>query len=255
MGRTATDQEGKFQLTVDVPSTGSHLVELDLAHDSFDPQLVRVTIDEGRPNPLFSKIQLLPRGVGRCRPTDEHGGIVGHFGTPGGAGADFPRKIADALTRNLVTRVQREHLPEGYLPYFEACEEAKPRTYLHGGHFARALEADVFLSGDLRPTAEGYDVYAWVSDRYGVFQSPLPSQNLAVDLDNPLAAELEVQTLTSILVAVARSYQEAGHEEECVDMTRAAEYLLGELTPEIEERRQSCRDDLGHVGLTREASP
>lgn len=255
VGRTTSDEGGEFQLTVDVPASGTLSVELDVTHASYDSEFVRVTVKSGRPDPVFSTIRLMPKGVADCRPTGEHVGIVGHFSSLAQDDSDFPQKIADTLTRNLVTRVQKEHLPEGYLPYFEPCEQAQPRTYLHGEHFARALEAAIFVSGDLSASNGAYDVHAWVSDRHGVFSPPLAAENRGVDLDNPLAAELEVETLTAILVAVARSFQEAGHLEECVDMTRAAEQLAGKLTPDIEAQRQSCQGGLGHVGLTREASP
>ncbi len=111
------------------------------------------------------------------------------------------------------------------------------------------------MSGDLRPAGEGYDVYAFVSDRFDLFVPPLEAVNEAVNLDNPGAAELDTQTLAAILVAVARSYQEDGHSEECVDITRAAEALHGAPTPEIETQRGRCQAGLGHRGLVRGGSP
>ncbi len=255
VGRGSSVQRGEFQIAVDVPATGVHQATVLIEHESFDSKSAPVVIQAGRPQPRFLQIEIVPRGLGACSAGGEHGGIVGHFGTPAGSSGDFPRKIANALTRNLLTRVQAEHVPEDFQPAFTACAEAKPRSFVHGGNFARLLAADVFVSGDLRPTTDGYDVYAYVSDRFDLFAPALETVNAAVKLDNPGAAELDASTLAAILVAVARSYQEDGHAAECVDVTRAAEALLGDLTPEIEAQRGRCQGGLDHRGLVRGGAP
>ncbi len=248
LGSVLTEDDGRFLVTFDVGTSDRVYVTLRLEHDGYEARTEQITVTGAQPVPPFVSVVLRPNALSGCSGGGAPGGVVGYFTGPAGA-EDLSDKMAIALTYSLLTRIQRVHVPSDLQPSFGTCQGAKPRNPLDGPKFARFLEADVFVSGTVKQGAQGFDVAAYVSDRYDLYMPPLRALNVDVDLDDPGAADLDEETHAAVLVAIARRYEEEARFAECVDVTVAAEQILGGLTPVIEAERARCQQRLGNIGL------
>ena len=249
-----SDIEGRFNLPVEVsPDLVAQNLTLAVRHDEYVDLSEVVVITKGRPDRSSYQLELLPKALTNCMISGELGVIVGYFGpadsTPSVQFADFSNRIAIALTYNLLPRIQQMHIPEDSQPAFQACGEAQPRSITTAGGFAEALGADAFVSGFVSQSGDRYRVDAYVGDPYGLFVPPLKTTNDDVDLDDPGAADFGPSTQAAILTALAAGYEEEGKPVECVDVTVAAEHVLGGLSPAIEATRRRCQGGLANVGL------
>lgn len=253
LGEAVTRQGGNFTVAFDIGSSMNvRNVTLLIEHEDFEEQSLLLTITAGRPDKPAYNVSLLPKALSGCQMQGEHGGVVGHFGSE-----ELAHNVTFALTYSLLTRIQTLNLAADFQPMFVACNEARPRSPLHWGNFAKALGADVFLSGNVKQKSDQnrYDVNIYVSDRFGLFIPPLHTLNQSVTLKEAAAAELEPETHAAILLAVANGYEQEREYAKCVEMTVAAEQLLQGPTPEIEKSRQKCQAKLANLGLVEGGTP
>jgi hypothetical protein len=153
------------------------------------------------------------------------------------------------LQFDLLTRLQAERLPPELQPTFEPCEQAQPRALQDGKSIAQALQADVFLSGNVAVRDSKYDVSTYVSDAYELFTRPEPYTNHSVDLNNPSVAQMDPKTQAAVLAAVAAGLEKVGNCEASITVTIAAERVLGKVDPMITAIRERCQQTLPHMGL------
>jgi hypothetical protein len=253
LGEAVTRNDGRFTISFDIGSSKDvKNVTLLIEHEDFEKQSLLLTVTEGRPDKKAYNILLLPKTLSGCQMPGGHGGVVGYFGSE-----ELAYNVTFALTYSLHTRIQALNLAAGFLPMFVTCSKARPRSPLHWGNFAKALGADVFLSGNVEEKTDlkRYDVNIYVSDRFGLFIPPLHTLNQSVNLKEGAAAELEPKTHSAILLAVANGFELEGEYARCVEMTVAAEQLLQGPTPEIEESRKRCQAQLANRGLVRGGTP
>jgi hypothetical protein len=252
----STEADGGFVLAFEMgASRDARPVTLLVEHPGYVSGSRTLTITGGAPDSPFYRIDLLPSAIASCRLERPHLVVVGHFRSPATTQpvSDLSLRIADALTYSLLTRLQQVHVPSDFQPIFLACDEVQLRTVSLAGSYARALQAHVFVSGDVQPDDDHFRVSTYVGDRYDLFTPPLRTVNRGVDLDDPGAAEVDAVTHAAILLAVAVGYQQAGKPAPCVDVTLAAEDVLGEINPglltAVRERRRQCQEQLPHRGL------
>ncbi len=252
LGEAVTRQNGQFTVSFDIGSSMDvKNVTLLIEHEDFEKQSLFLTITAGRPDKTVYEVVLLPKALSGCQMQGEHGGVVGYFGSE-----ELAYNITFALTYSLLTRIQALNLAADFQPMFVACNEARPRSPLHWGNFAKALGADVFLSGNVEEKTDEkrYDVNIYVSDRFGLFIPPLHTLNRSVNLKEADAAKLAPETHAAILLAVASGFEQEGAYAKCVEMTVAAEQLLQGPTSEIQKSRQRCQAQLANIGLVNRGS-
>jgi hypothetical protein len=251
IGSAITDTGGVFSIPLNLPPSPRHqTLTLRAAHGNFVPVSVPVQTDRGTPTETIYKLTLLPKELAGCLGETGKKVVVGHIRPPlGETVADLPSRIAEALQFDLLTRLQEKHLNSEVQPIFEACAGAEPKSIMHGGQWARALKAHAFLSGSVNRGQSDFDVSTLVSDAYDLFDGPQRSKNHAVDLNDPSAAQMDPKTHATILVAVAKGYENARLYAECVDTTVVAEGILGASSPMIIAVRASCQAKLRHTGL------
>jgi hypothetical protein len=253
LGEAVTKNNGKFTVSFDIGSSRDvKNVTLLIEHEEFEKHSMLLTITAGRPDKTAYNARLLPKALSRCQMGGGHGGVVGYFGSE-----DLAHNVAFALTYSLLIRIQTLNLAADFLPMFVACNKARPRSPLHWGNFAKALGADVFLSGNVEEKTDqkSYDVHIYVSDRFGLFIPPLHTINHSVNLKEAAAAKLEPEIHSAILLAVANGFEQEGEYAKCVEMTVAAEQLLQGPTLEIQKSRQRCQAQLANRGLLRGVTP
>ena len=246
-----TDGNGRFALAFRIGRSAT-AADLVVEHPDYVPASTALKITKAGVEPPERAIELLPRGLRDCRLKDQAGVVVGNFLPPvaGAAGAgDFADRIARTLTYDLLPRIQALDVSAEALPHFVACGEAKPRSFDLGSRYAHVLDADVFLSGNVESAAAGFDVHAFVADRFGLFKPPLPAVTRNVQLSDPAAARFDVQTHVAILTAIARGYEARGRHTACVEISVAAEALLGRPTDTLTKTREKCQRDGGFLRL------
>jgi hypothetical protein len=253
-----SDLEGRFSLPVEVnPDPKPQNLTLAVRHTDYVSLSQVIVITSGRTDSSSYELELLPKALTNCIMSRDHGVIVGHFGpaasVPSGDFSDLSNRIAIALTYNLLPRIQQLHMPLDFQPFFQACEEARPRSIIAAGGFAEALGADAFVSGFVSQSGDRYRVDAYVGDPYDLFVPPLKTSNDDVDLDDPSAADFDRSTHAAILTALAAGYEKEGKTVECVEVTVVAEHVLGGLSPAIEETRRRCQGALVNAGLLEES--
>ena len=253
LGQASSDADGHFQIPVDV-GTGpaSQTLSLVAEHADFAAATLNFGVAAGTTDAAYL-LELFPVALSDCRVPRGHGVIVGHFRSSlGQRDVDLAYRIVDALTYSLLTSLQQVHVTTPLQPDFWACGDAQPRAPTLGQHYAKALGADAFVTGDVKLADGVYDVRTYVSDRFGLFVPPHSTMNERVDLEDPGAAELHPTTHAAILTAVAAAYEDAGRYAEGVDATVAAEHIQGSLTPSLEAIRDRCQAQLENRGLIRE---
>ncbi len=253
-----SDDAGRFQLPFDVGSNPSpiHLTLL-AAHGEYLGESLVASVIAGDLDSDFYALSVMPKTLAGCVLKQAHRVVVGRFVAPtSGAGplTGLSTRIKDALDYDLVTRLQKLRIELPDRPTFYECEEAQPRSGSLLANYARALHADVLLSGYVRPTdntSSKYRVDALLGDRFGVYEQPFRASSEAVDLDVPFSAELHPTTHAAVLIALAAGYEEAGRQADCVMVTFAAQEMMGELTPEISTVRERCQRALPNAALQR----
>ena len=251
LGSAITDTDGVFSIPLNLaPSPRHQTLTLRAEHGEFVPVSVPIQTDKGTPTENFYELTLLPKELADCLGETGKKVVVGHIRPPfGETVADLPARIAEALQFDLLTRLQAKHLNAEVQPIFESCAGAKPKSIMHGGQWARALKAHAFLGGSVSRGQSDFDVSTHVSDAYDLFDGPQLSKNHAVDLNDPSAAQMDPKTHATILVAVAKGYENARLYAACVDTTFVAEGILGKSGPTIIAVRESCQAKLRHTGL------
>ncbi|WP_432698074.1 hypothetical protein ACQUQP_06955 [Marinobacterium sp. YM272] len=253
----SSETDGRYQLVIDVGTSPSpQTLTLSAELDGYVTQTQDFTVTSGSTDSPAYDLELFPMALNACRITGGHGVIVGYFRAPPAANvSDLTYRISDALTYSLLTRLQQAHLDTSLQPEFWACNEAKLRSATLGQRYATVLGAVAFVTGDVNSADGTYDISTYVSDRFGIFRLPHRSVNQAVDLGDPGAAKLDPGTHGAILTAVAAAYENDGRYAEGVDVTVAAEQLMGFLTPELEAIRSRCQANIENRGLLRGDSP
>jgi hypothetical protein len=94
-----------------------------------------------------------------------------------------------------------------------------------------------------------------IADRYGLLVPPARASSPDVDLDDPAAARLSGAAHVAILTALIAGYEKAGQTAECVEVSNAAERLVGTLPPTLAQARERCAQNLPNRALLRGNSP
>lgn len=257
LGFDKSDSSGRFRVELEMAESAEpRSTQLLISHEDFVERSADVVIAPGQTEHESYSLDLLPRELSRCVLEGGHAVVVGHFRWPNDLPfRDLTSRIAEALTYSLHTRLQQQHLPVHYQPRVFACKEAEPRDVNRAGNIARALRADAFLTGDVLRENGAYTVSAQVSDRFELFVPPRRSESRGVSLEIPGAAQLDPSTHADVLTAVAKGYEEEGKYAECVEVTVAAERILGSLGPAIQQRRESCQARTANHALLNEGAP
>ena len=250
--RSLSDANGRFSFTFRVRRSAG-VAELVVGHQNYVPASRPLKFSADAIAPWNHAVDLLPRGIADCRIKDATGIVVGHFLPPVAgrdlAAGDLAQRITTTLTYDLLSRIQPLNLPPETLPHFVACGEASPRSPEVAAGYARALDADVFLSGNVEVASSGYDVRTLVADRFKLFEPPFPSITRNVQLGDPAAAHFDASTHAAILTAIARGYEDRKRYATCVEITVAAEGMLGRSTGELTQTRSRCQRAAGLLSL------
>lgn len=256
--KTTTDVNGRFKLPVDKEQINpdsmlSLMVSKPGTYDRSDNPLA-FTENKEIEKPL--DLQLLPKNLTDCKDSRKHVVMVGNFGVPAAAASELDARhdnLARGLRRNLLPELQMKHLPTGIQPRFKPCPAAKPTDTGRVEKFALALGAEVFLYGDVVSAESGYNVSAYIGDRFGVFSRIPQSVSNNVNIDDPIRANLDDETRASIILVLAKGYEEAGQFADCVTVIGVAETLAAsasaDLRREIGQQRSSCQGRTRNEGL------
>jgi TIR domain len=249
LNRALTDGEGRFTLTFNVgrKSLGADLV---IAHEGYEPSSVSMTLTGDGVAPRQHNISLLASGLRECRLNSSSGVVVGHFQPPIGGTAspdgELAVRIMRTLTYDLLPRLQALNLSEDAKgPSFKACDEARPRSDDLGRRYAEALNADAFLTGNVKPASGNYDVRVLIADRFALFVRPLEALTRKVQLQDPAAARFDAQTHAAILTAIARGNRARGRYADCVEIISLATRMLGRDTDILAKTREDCQREAG----------
>lgn len=251
VGSVLSNGDGRFRLPFDVgASAAARHLTLSVEHPAYVGGSKTVVVASGRADSPSYRFDLLPKPLAPCRRNRDHAVVVGYFRPPAsGGGADFAERIAEALSYDLLTQIQRAGLAQEEQPFVLACGAAKPQAWSDYGTFAKALGADAFLSGYVVPSGSLFKVEMSVAGRFDLLTPPARISSLDVNLDDPAAARLDRAAHTAILTALVTGYQQAGKSAECVQVTAAAERMLGTLPPALAAVRAKCRSALPNRGL------
>ena len=261
----SSSNKGEFTLafTSSKLTTEPHSFKLKIVHEDFADFSQTINISENKLDKDYYLIKLFPKKLIQCQFGDEENKrpwvVIGYFSRKKNQVlADLSSRIASALTYdlkyNVLTLLQEIHVSNELLPYFGVCQQAQPRSLHSGGLLSKALGADAFISGDVSKDENGYTVRTYISDSFSLFDPPIRSENKGVNLDDPGAAHLALNTHANIMLAIASSYKNTQRYEDCIDVSVAAERLGGELTEQIKRIRQQCQKKIPHRGLLPEDS-
>jgi len=247
-----SDADGRFRLSFDVgPRPEALNLKLFVKHRGFEEASKDVVVASGKPDSSSYRFDLLPEAVSPCRRHRGHAVVVGYFRPPTSATGDLDlsSRIRDALNPNLLTEIQKLRLRPDAQPIVIACGQARPQATSDYPTLAKALRADAFLSGYVSPSGSKFKVQMNVADRFDVLVPPPQISNPDVDLDDPQAARLALEAQKAILIALVTGYRSGEEYAECIEVTVAAERILGTLPPEIDQERQKCQKALPNHGL------
>lgn len=249
-----TDEDGYFELSFPFEVVREQrTLTLSAMHGDYAPASLRVVVTSGAPDRGSYELAAMPLDVANCRRQQPHLVMVGFFAAPpnGPDVRDLPYTLMAGLSTNLLPELQKRALPQDFQPVFEACPMARPTSTNYLPNFARALGADVFLSGNVLETGSTYKVLTYVGDRYGVFNPPRQVVNENVAVANPAATKLDTETYAYMLIALARGYAEQKKYAECVEISVAAEQLVGAANADITKQRDLCQQHTANSGLVR----
>ncbi|WP_298240077.1 hypothetical protein [uncultured Bradyrhizobium sp.] len=178
--------------------------------------MLELKITDGVAEPI-KDLELFPSGILECKLKAEHSVIIGNFlpPTPAGGLSELSRRIARSLEFALRTRLQSAHLTLNKQPSFVPCEAAKPPTTRFGSGYAKALDADAFVDGDISRDRRlpGYAVNFYVSDAYGLFSDPQLARNRSLNLETPSEVEVSDETHVAVLASIAAGL---ARKDDCV---------------------------------------
>lgn len=250
VGTTASD--GVFQMFVNLPVRPvPQTYTLEVSQQGYAAQTRNVVVASGQADQLSYKVAL-PRieAIG-CVPDPGRSVVIGHVRAPASAthDLDLSRRVRTVLEYDLLTEVQKTHLPPAQQPAVFACPNALPRTLREHPDWARALKTDAFVVGEAAPVNGNFKVDMQVSARYADSASlPTLATTPEMNLDLPSSADLGRAALAPIMIALLRAYLKEGRYAECVEFSLAVESALGKSTV-LAELRKSCQDRLPNKGL------
>lgn len=246
-----TGNDGIFQLFVDVPSQPQpQTLSLSTAKAGYGIASQQVIVSAGRANLLSYRFSLLRDEAQDCASTWARTVVVGHVRPPVSAAGDLAlsQRIGEVLQYDLLTEVQKTHLPPEQQPVVLPCPKALPRNLVEHGDWARALKADAFLVGSAEPVDRKFRVDLQVTSPYFDSPLPLPASTQLLNLDRPESADLGRAALTPILQALLMAYLKDKRYAECVEFAAAAQRAVG-TKPELSRLYQDCRAQLPNQGL------
>lgn len=246
IGVTTSAADGSFRVLVSVPARPEpQNLKLIVRREGYAEAARDVVVVSGRTDAASYKVMLQRKEVADCRQAREHGVAVGYFRPPAAAGdLDLPDRIRDALSYDLLTRIQQSSLRPESQPFIWSCPGAKPQVDRDYAGWARALNADAFLAGYVAPAGQRFKVEMLVADRFTATGMPTRTTSKDVDLDDPAAARMDASAHTAILAALLAGYQRSGKYAECVEVSVAAERILGRLPASFAQVRQQCQAQL-----------
>ncbi len=239
---TSSDEQGHFSTTVTLPGNQRlYLVQLRAEHPQFASKTREIAIVDGQPEEPITRLDLFPAALAECLLQDDNLVVVGHFRPP--LGEDIPDlsdRLAEALQFDLLTVMQQLHLPPALQPVFAPCRDARPRLITQGSTLARALRAHAVVHGNVSRSTGEFLVRAHVSDAYEISSAPVTTQNPAVDLENPSAAQLNPETYAAVLMAVAAGIANRRDCPGAATVLAAAEALGEDASALLEVMEANC---------------
>ena len=225
----ASDLDGFFSLSLDLPGEQRlHIVRLMIEHEDYATRSSEVEFLDRVAESTPPQLRLFPKELVGCRLSEANLVIVGHFRSPiDQAINDLPDRLAEALQFDLLTHMQQSDLPLRLQPVFASCDGARPRLPTHAKLLAQALRAHAFVHGSVQRDQNDFTVSALVSDAYSLSSLPTVTQNQAVDLNNPTAAQLNPETYAAVLLAVAAGVAEQSDCPGALHVLSAAEAMAG----------------------------
>jgi hypothetical protein len=250
VGTAASD--GVFQMFVDLPvKPVPKTYTLEVSQQGYATQPRNVVVTSGQADQLSYKVALPRNEAIGCVPDPGRTVVIGHVRPPASAthDLDLSRRVRTVLEYDLLTEVQKTHLPPAQQPAVFSCPNALPRTMKEHSDWARALKADAFVVGEAAPVNGNFKVDMQVSARYAESASlPTLATTPEMNLDLPSSADLGRAALEPIMIALLRAYLKEGRYAECVEFSMAAESALGQSTV-LGELRKSCQLKLPNKGL------
>ena len=257
LGTTTTESDGVFQLFVNVPaSTAPQVLNLSVSQPGYATVVRNVVVTAGRADQLSYRLPLLRNEARNCNPAWARTVVVGHVRPPASATVDLAlsQRVREVLQYDLLTEVQKTHLPAAQQPIVMACPDAQPRTLGEYADWARALKVDAFVVGTAQPVNQRFRVDLQVSGRYTGSLLPTSALTPPMNLDLPSSADLGRAALEPIMIALLKAYQSEGRYAECVEFSVAAEHALGRLAA-LSELRKTCQSRLPNKGLLTGGGP
>lgn len=253
IGSGSSDIDGHYSVPFALPGSAPPLATAIVSAKSgaYELNKLNFQVNAGTPVGATQDIALYPLGVAACRSNAGHLVVVGHFLPPLGSDfTDLPDRVAQSLDFALNTKLQTVSLSAELQPSFEPCPAAKPKTAKLGANYAKALQADAFVSGNI--AAEGpaqFSVSTYVSDAHNLFGAPKVATSKSVDLNNPsganIAADIHVAVLASIAAGLAQKDDCVG----AITVLSVAELLLDPAPPYLVTLREQCEARLPNIGL------
>jgi len=261
LGTDASKADGKFRVVFDVGvDSAAQQLKLFAEHPDYAPVTNDVTVTSGRVQPASVTFRLLPNSVKDCLRSQSHSIVVGYFRPPADypTQGDFAGRIVENLSYDLLPQLQQLNAfraNPALQPTARECQAARPQSPSEYGNFAKALNADAFLGGYVVPAGELFKVEMSVADRFGQLAQPVRASSPNVNLNDPAATHLSPAAHETLLAILAIGYEKDRRYAECVEVTVAAERILGGLPQSLAATRQRCRAALGNNGLLGEAGP
>lgn len=246
-----TGSDGVFQLFVDFPiQPQPQMLGLATAKEGYGVSSQQVIVTAGRTSLHSYRFNLLRNEAQDCVPTWARTVVVGHVRPPTAATGDLglSQRIGEVLQYDLLSEVQKTHLPPEQQPVVLPCPKAQPRNLMEHADWARALKADAFLVGSAEPVDRKFRVDLQVSSQYGEPGLPQPASTQPLNLDRPESADIGRAALTPIMRALLKAYQKDRRFAECVEFAVAAQRVLG-VKPEINKLYLDCKAQLPNQGL------
>jgi hypothetical protein len=248
--------DGKFQVSFEIaarPEAQNLVLRASAATYVDSSKAFQVT--QGRASPDTFNFDLVPNAVAACIRVRNHSVVVGYFRPPASSSGDrdLAPRISEALEYDLLTRLQQARLPQISQPVFLACGDARPQAAGDFTHFAKALNADAFISGYVDETApRKAKVHMRIADRRARLVPPISVSSKDVNLNDPALARLDQAAHAAILVALVSGYEEAGKPADCIDFIVAVGRILsGPMPAPILEAKTRCEAAVANRGLLR----
>lgn len=247
-----SEADGVFRLFVNLPVKPTpQAYTLEVSQPGYGAQVRNVVVTSGQADQLSYKLSLPRNEALGCIPDPGRTVVIGHVRAPASATHDLAlsERVRAVLEHDLLTEVQKTHLPPAQQPSVLACPNALPRTLKEHSDWARALKTDAFVVGAAEPVSSKFKVDMQVTARYADAASlPTMVSTPAMNLDLPSSADLGRAALEPIMIALTRAYLNEARYAECVEFSMAAEHVLGKV-PVLIELRKSCQVKLPNRGL------